>query len=467
MYSIHLIDDSPEFEEIVKNALYADGTCEEIVSFRYFTTVGEAIQHYQNHLDSYPDVALVDLDFTNPWVPEGEDGPLKGLVLIDFISKHHPATKVFAFTGYDYKDEVGEAIDRLNLLNTVISKGNQVGAQMRVPVWNVLKDLARQGVANLDQNYQNELRVLPDDFAEKRVGNTGFTLRQFLAGWGDVAQKTQAEVQAIILDLLGHAIRPVIFMGNWSRPDSPERLELSKYINLSRPEYESVLKDINRKAFDLLIELIHINDTYDIASTNVQLSYTHFHLFSVTRGVKGNPKAFWNKLVGRRALLAFEKIDRRSGLSLDGCAFLLRDTRLNPYTLDKNDDSLDALRGSVVNTNLGLSIGERFSLRMEPAYLLSEEMEFVEVFGTHAQKFADLLSILHIPGALRHYLDGEDLYNLSELKAFIEKLHAQPELKTAAVDFHRHFFTQTLLQTIPLPIRQAVFGLYGIDYHVK
>jgi hypothetical protein len=272
-FKLHLIDDEPKFISLVKEAILGDkDTFDELIDFKYFQTIGDAKRHYQEPIDNYPDIALVDINFTDREISETEKGELKGFELIQYLIEENPSTQTFAFSGYADLDEVAERLNELNLFGNLINKGrreqskrrlsaneptetkhqNELGAQVQVRVLNCLQNLAIQIIQNLPQNCRNNLQTT----ASEQVPGTDFTLACLLVGWGDIRKKTPTEIQDILTQILHKGARNVTFIGNWNRIDGRERVALKNYHQLPVLEYNTTTKRINRKAFDLLLEFI-------------------------------------------------------------------------------------------------------------------------------------------------------------------------------------------------------------------
>ncbi len=460
-FSIHLVDDQPKFKEQVQFALFPDGSCDELIDFQYFQSVGDAIGYYEKEYH-FPHIVLIDINFSD--LPDTfsdiERNKLRGLDLIQYIVGKSDQMVVFAFTGFAHEDEVGEALNKLGILENTIDKGKAVGAQVRLRVQNILKKRAVEVLKNLPQNYRNELTNLPIDLDRLEVGTTGFTLPCLLSGWGDIRNLPLESVQVIIDDLL-RDVQATTFIGNWNRPNSPEQNALYLYKNLPRTKYEQKLKDINKKAFNLMLELIRINTQYlEREDDNFTAALSHdFQGFSTTKVLHNEEEIFFEKLIGRRAMLAIDTyINRHWGLDLEEFAWLLRDRILNMSQIDNAKNPQTA----VFNTNLGIGIGKNGLLNTQEIYLLPEERDFLLNFGSLGEAFANFLELIVIPNILRPHLQGNELQNMSALNRFVTHISQGTHPPELIRNFLDNIFNAPQLINIEINRRREIFHLYNI-----
>lgn len=519
-FRIHLADDQEQIAEQVKFALYRDEEkCTELIDFKWFHTVGEAIAHYEANPDEYPDVALCDINFTDRTIKDADErGEERGLVLIEYLLEKSPKTKTFAFTAYA-DDEIGERLGRLNLLGITIPKG-KIGNLTQQYVFAEIQKAARRVIKNLSKNHRNDmaseqqvtdLLTVGEDGKLPVVPGAGFTLPCLLAGWGDIRNMKKTEVQDILGQILREETTATEFRGVWAKPDSPERIALERYKNLNRVDYERELKAINRMAFDLLLEFIGISESGDLGEkeTGLSLKFNQQN-FSVTSKVDSSKYAFMHKLVARRAIAAFTHYYGGDGLTLNDCAVLLRDLRIplkDELFFDKNGDPLPARKfedgkplkdkdgkyivrkdkdgnplplteyekkdmvaqrtSSVINTALGLASAGGRNILIDEAHLLREETIFLKLVGnnleggTYAVDFSNFLAgIISKERSLRLYFSKEEVQNMSDLKCFFDNVKAnKPEEEKELL---ARFFKSEYLINVPENKRRAIFHLFDI-----
>ena len=465
-FKLHLIDDEPKFISLVKEAILGDEDIfDELIDFEYFQTIGSAREYYQQSANNHPDIALVDINFTDREIPETEKGELKGFELIQYLIEESPSTRTFAFSGYADLDDVAKRLNELNLFENLINKGrreqskrrlsaneptdqSELGAQVKVRILNCLQNLAIQIIQKLPQHYRNNLQTATSE----QVPGTDFTLACLLVGWGDISNETHTEIQAILTQILHRGARNVTFRGNWNRMDSKERVALKYYHQLPVLKYNTTAKRINQKAFDLLLEFIRINkECIDFKGNHFTAELSEdFRNF----GVIGDN--FENKQIARGTMLAFDTyLDRRKGLSLDEFAFLLRDTQLT-----ENDEDNPSPRHPVFNTHLGIAVGQNGVIKTDEEYLLPEEILFNNKYGCFAASVANFLDDIRVPNLLRQLLDG-DFLNMSALKRYLDRVNGNyPELFE---EEKKRLFNDTNLRLVPINNRYEIFNLYGIN----
>jgi hypothetical protein len=479
-FSLHLIDDNVVMVKSVQLALFINGACDDLLDFKYFQSVGEAIAHYtDNGGNNFPDIALVDIDFTDEDLDESEKGKLKGFELIKYLSKNAKnRTEIFAFTAFNNRKEVMAELYHLNLPGKLISKGSEIDAQVSIPIQMILQEMAKNVIKNLNREKRHQLTKLDDNFAEFKVSATErgrpkkntkpdgkseniYHLPCLLAGWGDVRNLKRAEVQEIVNKILIGETSETKLTGNWAESKSWERILYNQYTNLTIEDHDVKFKYIYQQAFELMIELMSIQDSPPTKIGEIFHLSARFTGFSVYKTLSENTpiRYFEDKLIGRLALLALDHKNadfKRDYSKKDEYASLL-------HSAVVNDDISDSTVDQVFYTHLGLSVdtqSKRFIT--EPEFLLPEEANFIKIFGSSVKAFARFLENCEIPDPLK--INRNEHAKLNSMHETRELLHNY-EIKAGRVNAKKHakllFVHETLKQLGEYKCKE-VFKLFDI-----
>lgn len=483
-FSLHLIDDKIEFVQAVQFALFKNGLCEELLDFMYFSSVGAAINHYEKPGgQSFPDIALIDIDFTDDELPENEKGDLKGFELIEYLNtKARNRTDIFAFTAFTHREEVSLELHLRNLPSQTIAKGFEIDAQVRVPIQMILQKKAAKEIKSLPQEYRHQLTKLSEKFAEFKLPNTVlrgrpqkkaeesnaiqvikkvFFLPCLLAGWGDVRTMSRAEVQEVVNKILIEKTCETVLKGNWDNPQSKERILYTQYSNSLEEDHKAKFKAIYQKSFDLIIELINIQFVYKASpSINFQLSDL-FKGFSVytTLSEHSSSQCFEDKLIGRLAILTIDHKDTqfvRIDTIKDQYASLLHSAKTNEEISERTVDQ-------VFNTKLGLSFDKlKRKFNTDPEYLFPEEAEFIKTYGPYVKYFAGFIKDMSIQEPLKIHANGCECFNnIYEIKKCLDR-YKIPASNKAVKNQKGNIFSHESLKLIEESKRRAIFNLFDI-----
>jgi CheY-like chemotaxis protein len=256
---------------------------------------------------------------------------------------------------------------------------------------------------------------------------------------------TSQSASYYIIQYLKRTRRDHIFQGDWILPVI--ETHLAYYYALSIPEFSNTNKEIDMKAFDLMLNILHIQKMMnedDSTDKPFKLNVRN-HKISATddcsHELKGYDR-FKDKLICRRIALAFTEfniLNEGPYFKKIHMAALLRHGNTTVLKNVKNSKKTEASfkPSTVFSTHLGLTTNQSDKDNFETGdnYVLFEERRWLNTYGQHAVRMADFLQNFTLgKGKLAEgitYSPPDNFVDLTEFKTYFAelKLKISPEIE--------------------------------------